>query len=94
MEMSLYRVAPLDGPAVGIPDGSGAITAAWFAALLRRHQDSRDAVEHVRVNAAGHGFGVAVFTNEHGQARSDTAARRLIHRALASEPDLRLWRIV
>jgi len=94
MEVSLYRVAPPRGAAANISGGPGVMTAVGFAALLRRHLDSRDAVEHIRVSAAGCGFGVAVFTSEHSQARSDDTARRLIHRALASEPDLRLWRIV
>ena len=94
MEVSLYRVAPLYGAAANVAGVPDAMTAVGFAALLRRHQDSREAVEHIRVSAAGCGFGVAVFTSEHSQARSDATARRLIHRALASESDLRLWRIV
>ena len=86
MELSLYRIVPLSGPAD--------LDATEFTAVLNGHHGHRDAIEHVRVRPALDGLYIAVFTGADSQDGSDVTARCLINRALASDPRLRLWHIV
>jgi hypothetical protein len=84
MQLSLYRIVPLSGPAV--------LDLTEFTVALNEHHV--DAIEHVRLRPALDGLYIAVFTRADSQDGSDAAARCLINRALASDPRLHLWRIV
>lgn len=86
MRIFAGRIAPLAG--------SADLNPAFVRDLLWRERGASEHIEHIRVRAGPDHLDIVVYTSADTRAASDTAARSLINRTLASTPELRLWRLI